>query len=99
MVADGLVDSDEFETAIDDVLWVLLHVVGGISCIPAKRAHNAETDTVMELESKRYVRLLHFQLLGLTISMQLPYVRLNVKILFTYPSTGVRVLTGTSLII
>ena len=72
MAADGLVDSDEFETAVDDVLF-LSHVVGGISCIPAKRAHDKD-DTLMKPGSKRYVRLVHFHLLGLTFSMQLSHV-------------------------
>ena len=27
MVEDGLVDSDEFEMAVDDVHWVLSHVI------------------------------------------------------------------------
>lgn len=50
MAADGLVDAEELETAVDDVLWVLTQVVGGISCIPAKRVHDTHDD---EPDSKR----------------------------------------------
>jgi hypothetical protein len=59
MVADGLVDSDEFEMAVNDVLWVLSHtVLGSISCIPTKRAHDTEGDALTKADSKRYVMLL-----------------------------------------
>jgi hypothetical protein len=58
MVEDGLVDSDEFEMAVDDVHWVLSHVIGGLSCIPAKRPHDLNGDT-MKPDSKRYVLLPH----------------------------------------
>ena len=53
-MADGLVDSGEFETAVDDILWVLLHDVGGISCIPAKQAHDTEGNALMKPGSKPY---------------------------------------------
>lgn len=58
MVEDGLVDSDEFEMAVDDVHWVLSHVIGGLSCIPTKRPHDPNGDT-MKPDSKRYVLLPH----------------------------------------
>ena len=74
MVADGLVDSDEFDTVVDDVLWVLSNVVGGLLCIPVKWVHGEDDTTSTKPDSKQYVMLLHFQLLGLIIFMQLLHV-------------------------
>lgn len=50
LVADGLADSTEFEMAIDDVFFVLSHVVSGMSSVPAKRPHG---DTSTRPHSKR----------------------------------------------
>ena len=59
MVADGSLDLAEFEIAVDDVFWVVSHLVDGIASIPAKRGYDAEGDVSKTPASKRYVMLPH----------------------------------------
>jgi hypothetical protein len=58
LVTDRLVDSAEFETAIDDVLWVLSHIVSGIpSKLAKRRLDDSDEDGTDVPHSKRYVGL------------------------------------------